>query len=55
VEENGNFQCMKGDEKGEYTFTRGRGNTTTDFVLGDEDVREEIEEIGLIRIIIRWK
>lgn len=35
--------CKKGDEGGEYTFTGGRGNTTIDYVIADEEVRERIE------------
>jgi len=39
--------CMKGDKEGEFTFTGGRGNTTIDFVLDDEEVREEIEDMRI--------
>jgi len=39
--------CMKGDEEGELIFTGRRGNTTIDFVLGDEEVREEIEDMRI--------
>jgi len=47
MEENGwrIFNGMKGDEEGEFTFTGGRENTTIDFVLSDEEVREKIEDI----------
>jgi len=37
---------MKGDTEGEYTFTEGRGNSTIDFVMGEEETREEIEGEG---------
>lgn len=50
VEENGwgIFNgCIKGDEEGEYTFTGGKGNTIIDFVLEDEDVRREIENMRI--------
>lgn len=30
---------IKGDEKGEFTFTGGRWNTVIDYVIGGEDVR----------------
>jgi len=36
---------MKGDEEGEFTFTGGKGNTTIDFVMGDEDAREEVASL----------
>lgn len=32
----------KGDEKGEYTYTGGKGNTVIDYVIGDERIREEV-------------
>lgn len=35
-------RSLKDDEKGKYTFTGGRGNTTIDLVIGDEEVRERI-------------
>jgi len=38
---------MKKDEEEEFTFTGGRGNSTIDYVLGDEEVREEIEELRI--------
>jgi len=49
VKENGweIFNGMKGDEEGEFTFTGGRRNTTIDFVLGDEEVRKEINGIRI--------
>jgi len=50
VEENGwgVFNgSMKGDEEGEFTFTGGKGNSTIDYVLGDEEVKEEIEELRI--------
>ncbi|KYN22487.1 hypothetical protein ALC57_05111 [Trachymyrmex cornetzi] len=42
---NGN---VKGDEKGNWTYTGGRGDSVIDYVLVDEETREEIEhmEIG---------
>lgn len=41
---NGNIE---GDEKGEYTFTGGKGNTVIDYVMGDEEVRERIEKMEI--------
>ncbi|XP_024884283.1 trichohyalin-like [Temnothorax curvispinosus] len=48
IEERG---CMilnggtKGDEEGEYTYTRGRGETVIDYIIGDEEVREKVERL----------
>ncbi|XP_070157223.1 uncharacterized protein [Polyergus mexicanus] len=41
---NGN---IKGDEKGEYTYTGGRGNTVIDYVLGNEGIWEKIERLKI--------
>ncbi|XP_067209971.1 golgin subfamily A member 6-like protein 2 [Linepithema humile] len=38
---------MEGDEKGEYTFTEGKGNTVIDYVTGNEEVRERIEKMEI--------
>jgi len=38
--------CTKGVEKGEYTFTRGKGNTVIVYVLRDEEIRGRIESVG---------
>jgi len=38
---------MKGDVEGEYTFTGGRGNSTIDFVMGEEETREEIDAVRI--------
>ena len=39
---------IAGDEKGEYTYTAGRGETVIDYVLGDGNTRRGIErmEVG---------
>jgi len=37
--------CTEGDEEGEYTFTGGKGNSTIDYVIGDEEVRGRIERV----------
>jgi len=37
----------KGDEEGEYTFTGGRGNTTIDYVIGEEETWERIERLKI--------
>lgn len=36
---------VKGDERGEYTYTGGRDNTMIDYVVGDEEVRERIRKL----------
>lgn len=38
---NGN---IKGDEEGEYTFTRGIGCTVIDYIIGD-GIKERVEEM----------
>jgi len=37
--------CTKGDEEGEYTFTGGKGNTVIDYIIGNEDVRANVENL----------
>lgn len=39
---------MEGDDEREWTFTRGRGNTVIDYVIGNEDTRDKVEwvEVG---------
>jgi len=39
--------CTRGDEKGEFTFTGGRGNTIIDYVIGEVEAREKV---GNLRI-----
>lgn len=39
---NGN---IKWDEKGEWTYAGGRGETVIDYVIGDKEVRKEIEKM----------
>jgi len=34
--------CTVGDEKKEFTFTAGKGDTVIDYVLGDEEMRERV-------------
>ncbi|XP_024868964.1 caldesmon-like [Temnothorax curvispinosus] len=38
---------MKGDEKGEYTYTGGKGETVIDYIISDEDSREKIERLEI--------
>lgn len=41
-------RTVKGDEDGEYTFTRGRGNCTiTDFVLKDREVKDNVKRLRM--------
>lgn len=37
--------CNKGDEKGEFTFTAGRGNTVIDYIIGEKRMWDRIERI----------
>lgn len=37
--------CTKGDEKGEFTFTAGRGNTVIDYIIGEKRMWDRIERI----------
>lgn len=37
----------KGDEEGEYTYTRGKRNTVIDYVIGNEKVREKIRRMRI--------
>lgn len=39
---NGN---MEGDEKGKWTFTRGRGGSIIDYVVENEETREEVRKL----------
>lgn len=36
---------VRGNKDGEYTFTRKRGNTVIDYVVGDEKVSEKIRRL----------
>lgn len=36
---------MKRNEQGEYTFTEGKENTVIDYVMGNREVREEVEKM----------
>lgn len=38
---------IKGDEKGECTYTGGRGETVIDYVIGDREVNKEIEKMEI--------
>lgn len=40
-------RTVKGDEDGEYTFTRGRGGMVTDFVLKDREVRDNVKRLRM--------
>lgn len=35
-------RSIKGDEKGEYTYTKGKENTVINYVIGNGEVREKI-------------
>lgn len=39
---------MKEDKKGKYTFTRAKGNTIIDYVMGNTEIREKVktEKVG---------
>jgi len=39
---NGN---IKGDDKGEYTYTGGRGESVIDYIVGDGRIKDRIERI----------
>jgi len=39
--------CTKGDEMGEFTFTGGRGGSVIDYVIGNEELREEVEKMRI--------
>ena len=41
---NGNIE---GDEEGEWTYTRGRGNSVIDYVIVNENTRERVERMEL--------
>lgn len=36
---------VRGDEEGEFTFTKGRGDTMIDYVMGDNEVKERVERM----------
>ncbi|XP_067204108.1 regulator of nonsense transcripts 3B-like [Linepithema humile] len=38
---------MEGNEKEEYTFIGGKGNTVIDYVMGNEEVRERIKKMEI--------
>jgi len=38
---------VRGDEKGEFTFTRGKGDTVIDYVMGDEEVEEKVKRMRI--------
>lgn len=38
---------VKGDEKGEYTFTGRRGNTIIDYVIGSKAIRERVKRLAV--------
>lgn len=42
--------CVRGDEKGEVTFTGGKGVTVIDYMIGDMEVKERID---MMRIGVR--
>lgn len=35
-------ECGKGDEKGDWTYAEGRGESVLDYVIGDEEVWERL-------------
>lgn len=37
---------IRGDESGKFTFTGGKGNTVTDYVMGSVEIRERITEMS---------
>lgn len=37
---------IRGDESGKFTFTGGKENTVTDYVMGSVEVRERITEMS---------
>jgi len=39
--------CTMGDEEGEFTFTGATGNTVIDYVMGDEEMREKVENLKI--------
>lgn len=59
VEENGWMimnGCVRGDEKGEYTYTGGRGETVIDYILGNREVIDRAEKLKIGEEIdtIQW-
>lgn len=38
---------IRGDKKGECTYTGAIGNTVIDYVLGDKEVKESIREMKI--------
>jgi len=38
---------IEGDEEGEWTYTGGRGESVIDYIIGDEEVREEIVKLEI--------
>lgn len=37
---------MEEDEKGEWTFTGGRGGSVIDYVVGNEETREGVRKLS---------
>jgi len=37
--------AQRRDEEGEHTFTGGKDNTVIDYVLGDEEIKREVERL----------
>ncbi|KMQ90798.1 stress response protein nst1-like protein [Lasius niger] len=37
--------CTEGDEKGEFTYTGGRGESVIDYVIGEEKVKERVVKL----------
>ncbi|KMQ82007.1 hypothetical protein RF55_24505 [Lasius niger] len=38
---------INGDEIGEYTYMGGRGDTVTDYVIGNEETQEKIDRLEI--------
>lgn len=36
---------IEGDKKGEFTYTKGRGNTVIDYIIGERETKERIKEM----------
>jgi len=36
-----------GDEEGEWTYTKGRGGTVIDYVMGNEETRERVKRMRI--------
>lgn len=47
IEETGTILNVRGDEKGEFTYTGGKDETVIDYVLGEEKVRDKVERLEI--------